>query len=85
MIAELKEYVRGNDKPSDHDSVELVISYLEALNKLFEKSILGQNVRVYTVDGTTIQRMSEGFKFFADWAKESQKSADKREFLAWQV
>lgn len=87
MLAELREYARCNEKPVDYESVELVISYLEALNKLFEKSIIGQSVRVFDIKGTTIQRMSEGFDFFARWAKESKKGddVDNKSFLAWQV
>ena len=38
----MKEYARGKEKPSDSASVECLISYLEALNKLFEKSIIGK-------------------------------------------
>ena len=81
----MKEYARGKGKPSDSASVECLISYLEALNKLFEKSIIGQHVRVFHANGSTIQRMSEGFKFFAEWAEKSHKSGDKKTFLAWQV
>ena len=85
-MAELREYARASEKPLDSNSVEFVISYLEALNKLFEKSIIGQKVRVFDVEGTTIQRMSEGFKFFADWANENkQGDIDNKAFLAWQV
>ena len=32
-----------------------------------------------------MQRMSEGFNFFADWAEKSKKSGNKKSFLAWQV
>lgn len=85
VLAELREYAYSADCSSDCESVKLAITYLEALNKLFEKSILGQRVRVFDVNGTTIQRMREGFKFFADWAEESHKGDDKQLFLAWQV
>ena len=68
-----------------------MIEYLEALNKLFEKSILGSKVRVFKSDGTTMSRMSEGFNFFAKWAKKSASddqeptTQEKKCFLAWQV
>lgn len=42
-------------------------------------------MRVFEKDGTTICRMTEGFEFFTQWAKESEKDEDKRTFLAWQV
>ena len=62
-MAELKEYACCEDIPTDAASVELTISYLSALNNLFERSIIGKKVRVFTVNGTTMQRMSEGFNF----------------------
>jgi hypothetical protein len=68
-LAELKEY--GVNVPVDAASVELTIPYLSALNNLFERSILGKRVRVFDVNGTTIQRMREGFDFFDKWAKDS--------------
>ncbi len=85
MLAELKEYARAIEKPSDSDAVELAISYLEALNKIFEKSIIGKHVRVFSPKGFTIQRMEDGFQFFVDWANQNRKNKDKKSFLAWQV
>lgn len=35
VLAELKEYARSDPKPQDAQEVELVISYLEALNNIF--------------------------------------------------
>jgi hypothetical protein len=84
-LAELKEYARCEQIPADAASVELTISYLSALNNLFERSIIGKKVRVFDVNGRTIQRMGEGFNFFADWAKENHEGDDKKSFLAWQV
>ena len=64
----------------------MVISYLEALNGLFEKSILGQRVRVFDSSGSTIQRMEISFNFFAEWAKEKPlDEVDSKQFLSWQV
>lgn len=85
VLAELREYARSGTKPQDAPEVELVIQYLEALNNLFERSILGKKVRVYDSKGTTIQRMDEGFQFFAKWAKESEGDEDRKSFLSWQV
>ena len=62
--------------------MELTISYLSDLNNLFERSIIEKKVRVFNVNGTTMQRMSEGFNFFADWAREND---DNKSLLAWQV
>ena len=65
VLAELKEYAHSDPKPQDVQAVELVISYLEALNKIFERSLLGKKVQVFDVNGTTLQRMEEGFLFFS--------------------
>ena len=63
----------------------MVISYLEALNGLFEKSILGR-VRVFDSSESTIQRMEISFNFFAGWAKEKPlDEVDSKQFLSWQV
>lgn len=47
MLAELREYARSSWSIPDSCEVEVVIDYFEALNKLFEKSFLGQCVRVF--------------------------------------
>ena len=60
VLSELKEYARSDPLPDDAPSVEMVISYLEALNGLFEKSILGQRVRIFDSSGSTIQSFSRG-------------------------
>ena len=86
VLSELKEYARSDPKPDDASSVELTIAYLEALNGLFEKSILGQRVRIFDSSGSTIQRMASSFNFFAQWAKERPlDEVDSKQFLSWQV
>ena len=83
VLSELKEYARSDPKPDDAPSVELTIAYLEAL---FQKSILGQRVRVFDPNGSTIQRMEASFKFFAQWAKEKPlDEVDSKQFFSWQV
>jgi hypothetical protein len=44
VLAELREYVHNNPKASDATAVTHTIAYLEALNKIFEKSMLGVKV-----------------------------------------
>ncbi len=73
MLAELREYARSDPKPKDAPSVETMIEYLEALNKLFERSILGTKVRVFAKDGTTICRMTEGFRILRTVGKGERK------------
>ena len=70
VIAELNEFARSDPRPDSAASVERVVLHLEALNKLFERGLLGNKVRVFTSDGSTIQRMSEGFRFFTQWKEE---------------
>ena len=84
VLSELKEYARSDPKPDDAPSVELTIAYLEALNGLFEKSILGQRVRIFDSSGSTIQRMESSFNFFTQWAKERPfDEVDSKQFLSW--
>ena len=47
VLAELCEYARSQPPPADASSIELTIDYLSALNKLFERSLLGNKVRVF--------------------------------------
>ncbi len=86
VLAELREYARTCPVPNDAPTVELVICYLTALNNLFEKSILGKHVRIYTAQGTAIQRMESAYQFFVDWAKEHESNDNPpSNFIAWQV
>ena len=85
VLAGLKEYVCGIPVPRDAPKVELTIRYLTALNNLFERSLLGKHVRVFEVQGSTIQRMQSGYQFFVDWAKKQEPNGDPSKFLAWQV
>ncbi len=57
-----------------------MIQYFEALNKLFEKSLLGRKVNVYDTEGTTLSRMSEAFNFFAECAQKSTKSVSTEDW-----
>ena len=40
VISELKEFARSDPRPDSAASVERVVLYLEALNKLFERGLL---------------------------------------------
>ena len=88
VLAELKEYVHNNPKAPDASAVIHTIAYLEALNKIFERSFLGVKVRGFEANGYTMQRINEGYQFFTKWAKESdsgKEGEEKPTFLAWQV
>ena len=88
VLAELREYVHNNPKASDAPAVTHTIAYLEALNKIFEKSMLGVKVQVFEPNGSTLQRIDEGYQFFVRWAEEiksREEDEEKPPFLAWQV
>ena len=65
--------------------MEFVIDYLSSLNNLFERSLLGQKVRVFDPHGTTIQRMDTAYQFFVQWACKEYPNGEPEEFLSWQV
>ena len=83
VLAELKEYAQAKDKPPDNNAVELTISYLEALNKIFKKGHIGKHVRVFNSNGSTIRRMGEGFKFFVDWANKEEDKEKRHGRCMW--
>ena len=88
VLAELKEYVHNNPKAPDASAVIHTIAYLEALNKILERSFLGVKVKVFEANGYTMQRINEGYQFFTRWARESdsgKEGEEKPTFLAWQV
>ena len=85
VLAELREYARGQPLPDDSASVELVIAYLSSLNNLFERSILGRSVRVFDPHGSTMQRMESGYQFFVQWACKQYPNGDQVKFLSWQA
>ena len=51
--------------------METVIEYLQALNNLFELALLGNHVRIFKLEGTTLQRMEKGFNFFKKWCEDA--------------
>lgn len=65
--------------------------YLNALNSLFERTLLGSKTRFFHAEGTGIQRLDEGFQYFRDWAEELVSSGEfgdgveSKKFIAWQV
>ena len=66
-------------KASDAPAVTLTITYLEALNKIFERSLLGVKVSFFEPNGSTLQRINEGYQFFVRWAKENDSEKDDEE------
>ena len=85
VLAELCEYARSQPPPADASSIELTIDYLSALNKLFERSLLGNKVLVFDPHGSAMQRMECGYQFFVQWACKQYPDGDPVRFLSWQV
>ena len=71
VISELVEYANSIPVPDNVASVETVVEYLQALNNLFELSLLGNHVRIFKLEGSTFQRMEKGFNFFKKWCEDA--------------
>jgi len=70
----LEEYVKSDDVGDDSASVEIVVEYLKVLNSLFELSLLGKYVRVFKTNGSTLQRMKDGFRFIKTWCEDAMEN-----------
>ena len=81
------EYAGGEPCPSDAAGVEATAKFLKAVNSMFERSLLGKHVRVFNSEGSTIQRMKEGFQYFVVWSLEhlQEGKCDTKHFISWQV
>ena len=85
------EFANKHPAPKDHHEVLSTEKYLAALSNIFEKTLLGRKTRVFQPDGTSIQRLDQGFSFFEEWAEELYENGsfnsgvDTKEFIAWQV
>ena len=64
VISELVEYANTDPVPDDVECVKTVVEYLQALNNFFELALLGNKVRIFHVEGCTLQRMEKEFNFF---------------------
>ena len=65
IISELKEYVAGSPTPLDASAVAMVVNYLEACNRLFERGILG-HVQISTYPNQILNNM-EDIRFSIGW------------------
>ena len=66
VITELKEYATAVPAPADAKQVLLVVDYLEACNKLFERGLLG-HVRISTYPNQILSNMEKGYSYFTNW------------------
>ena len=89
VISELREYASSSLAPPE--DVNATVSYLSALNSIFERTILGRKTRIFKPDGLGIQRLNQGFSYFEEWAEELVKAGrfecgvECKDFLSWQV
>ena len=69
MISELEEYA-ANLPPKEREeanATKMVVQFLKACNKIFERGVLGKGVFIKDISSPIIQNMDEGFKFFSLW------------------
>ena len=66
VITELKEYATATPLPSDTKEVLLVVDYLEACNKIFERGLLA-HVRIPSYPNQILENMEQGYSFFTRW------------------
>ena len=87
----MREY--ADTKPDSDEAAEVLatVKYLSALNKIFERTLLGTKTRIFMADGTAIQRLDEGFSYFKEWSENLRSlgvfgsGVDSSHFISWQV
>ena len=91
MLSELLEYANTDPPPQDQQQVLATEQYLAALNKIFEKTLLGTKTKIFNPQGLAIQRLNEGFSYFEEWAEKLDSDGcfedvvDCKSFISWQV
>lgn len=91
MLSELLEYANTDPPPQDQQQVLATEQYLSALNKMFEKTLLGTKTKIFNPQGLAIQRLNEGFSYFEEWAEKLDSDGcfedvvDCKSFISWQV
>ena len=89
-MSELREHAETNPDSDEAAEVLATVKYLSALNKIFERALLGTRTRIFMSDGTAIQRLDEGFSYFKEWSDDLTTSGfgngvDSPHFISWQV
>lgn len=91
VLSELLEYANTDPPPQDNQQVLATVQYLSALNKIFEKTLLGRKTKIFDPHGSGIQRLNEGFSYFEEWAEELDENGcfddgvECKSFISWQV
>lgn len=91
VMSELLEFATANPQDPDRAEILATVKYLSALNDIFERTMLGNQVRIFYHGGPAIQRLNEGFAYFEEWAEELIDSGafnngvSTESFLSWQV
>ena len=90
VIAELQTHLDSTEGNPTYDYDKATLSYLVALNKIFETGLLSHQC-VSDLDSSPMKNIETGFKFFEEWCDEALDSGcdicDEKQtvFLAWQV
>ena len=69
VLSELYSYAHQTPTPRDSFSTKLMLSYLEACNKIFEQGKLSHE-KVASPDHQVILNIQEGYQFFIEWLDE---------------
>ena len=68
MLSELEEYTMQTPAPEDNASVQHVVMYLKACNKVFERGILEKKGFIKSTQSPLLTSIKSGFSFFSEWA-----------------
>ena len=85
------EYAKTDPPPHDSLGVLATEAYLRALNNIFERTLLGRKSSIFQPDGSSMQRLDQGFSYFQEWAQEHvdggafESGVDSKQFITWQV
>lgn len=60
ILSEIYNYVHQNPPPEDSDSTKLMLAFLEACNKIFEKRLLTHD-KVTTCESQVLTNIQEGY------------------------
>lgn len=68
VLTELEEYAMQTPAPVDSASVQHVVMYLKACNKMFERGILEKKGFIKSTQSPVLSSIKDGFRYFSEWA-----------------
>lgn len=73
VIAEIQTHLDSTQGSTTYDYDQVTLSYLIALNKIFETGLLSHKC-VSDLDSSPMKNIESGFKFFEEWCDEALDS-----------